>query len=209
MFKRLSIAVAAVAIITGASGVATARAGRGLPLTACYYGVLYQYHNQAVSLGEGYYITLTLSVWQVPVSGCTQWAGHDYGDSQTEVAVSTNYGGHFSNTGVDQVQVMSWASDSPYGVNGADKVPICGVGWEDYYGGSGWDDEVDDACGALPSGSTATEAYFTSPIIDAYGSGVCLRGISVEDGNVYVVVNGIGRYMPSFTETVPDRGTGC
>lgn len=210
------LALTFAVLIAAAAAVVVAPPRVAHASSTCYYNVYGTSYK--TSLGNGQYIQTALYVWQVPNNGCTQWSGHDWGDTITEAVFTNNYGGTFTNDcshGHGVVVLGSWAAtnvQSNISIQG-----FCTVQpWQYHPSGAAPYNETEFAEGSLPAGSRS-DMYEESPVVDML-SGSCLYGMNLSSG-VYApggaqletsaYIDGISYNLPIESYGYANTGTGC
>ncbi len=190
---RKLIAVCSAAFVSVAVGLA-------LPYTAhastpCYYNV--SSASQKVSLGNGQYLTQSVQVWWIPSStGCTQWAGHDYGDTETEinVSVTSKYTIIASESFLPN---WSWATDNANGES--DILNHCGpCAWTSDNGRI--TGEYSQYANVVQNGPT--DVYTSTPPVDMYNGSNC-DGMTVGyvSGGDWLELQSGGNYVRQYMPT--------
>jgi hypothetical protein len=107
MRKLVTFGAATLVAVVSVFGARTVAHAASPP---CYYSTYSQTHYGAVTLkADGNYVDETLTLWQIPTSGCTQWAGHDFGD--TMISEDFQLGSaedRFATPSVQDVNAFGW-----------------------------------------------------------------------------------------------------
>lgn len=177
--------------------------------STCYYTETVKSYPLAVKLYDGLYLSVTLSVWQVP-EGCAQWQDHATGDTEVEVSV-TAPANLFIYPDLSQINVYGWETDA--GTNFATANDIYNFpneAWvvDPFIPTGNWN-SIWSQSPRVTTGSNTV--YQVTPLTNEDPAAGCLNGVTVADygtgyPNSYVYVDG-GKYtLPDYSVATHDPG---
>ncbi len=131
--RKASIGLAA--LLVGATAFTFGAAKIAHASNDCYFTTYTHPWYDIKNLADGNYIDMTSSFEQIPASGCTQWAGHDWGDMYViqdyQLGSTADF---FNNNQGSGLRVEGWdttwyGTAYPGGPNYFSDCAIVGVGW--------------------------------------------------------------------------------
>lgn len=143
---RKNFALGAIAFLVTGSALAFGAPKVARASGSCFFNYYPKEYYDFMKFPDNNYVDMTLGIWQVPPSGCTEWAGHHYGNVELsalfQLGTTQDYFTSSSNTKVDLFGTAEIiAGDNGY----PDSLPVASGSGPFYIEcadlGNGWVDE--------------------------------------------------------------------